>query len=123
MALRLHDYMMLSSEQTNRLAEMFRLLGDPTRLRIAFVCLDHPAAVAEIAEALAFSPALVSQHLRQLEEARVVAVERAGKDVLYTAANEHVRAVLKSMLAHVAEGAAASETGAAPEARADAARR
>lgn len=96
---------MLTSEQNTLLAEMFRLLGDPTRLRIVFTCLHRPVAVGDIAAELALSPSLVSQHLRHLRAAHLVRAERQGKNVFYSAADEHVTAVLKAMAAHVSEAA------------------
>jgi DNA-binding transcriptional ArsR family regulator len=102
----------LSSEQNVLLAEVFRLLGDPTRLRIVFACLDRTIAVGDIAAELTLSPSLVSHHLRLLRSAHVVRAERQGKNVLYSAADEHVRAVLVAMAAHVSEP---GETGEAIE--------
>lgn len=87
------------------LSEMFRLLGDPTRLRIVFATLDHPVAVGDIAAELALSPSLVSQHLRHLRAAHLVRADRQGKNVYYAAADEHVTAVLRAMAAHVSEAA------------------
>ena len=94
---------MLTTEQNSTLAELFRLLGDATRLRIVFACLDHQVAVGDIAAELALSPSLVSHHLRHLRAARVVRAERQGKHVFYSAADDHIRSVLKSMADHVSE--------------------
>ncbi|RDK04812.1 ArsR/SmtB family transcription factor [Paraburkholderia lacunae] len=88
------------------LADLFRLLGDPTRLRIVLACLDERRAVGAIAEALGLSPSLVSHHLRLLRAARVVRAERQGKQVFYLAADRHISAMLAGMLEHVAEPAA-----------------
>ncbi len=85
------------------LADMFRLLGDTTRLRIVLACLDEPISVGDIAGQLELSPSLVSHHLRLLRAARVVKAERQGKQVFYAAADQHVSGVLADMLAHIAE--------------------
>ncbi|REG59558.1 ArsR family transcriptional regulator [Paraburkholderia sp. BL6669N2] len=87
------------------LADLFRLLGDPTRLRIVLACLDERRAVGAIAEALGLSPSLVSHHLRLLRAARIVRAERQGKQVFYLAADRHISAMLAGMLEHVAEPA------------------
>jgi DNA-binding transcriptional ArsR family regulator len=85
------------------LAELFRLLGDPTRLRIVLACVDERRAVGAIAERLGLSPSLVSHHLRLLRAARIVRAERQGKQVFYRAADSHISAMLAGMLEHVAE--------------------
>jgi DNA-binding transcriptional ArsR family regulator len=85
------------------LADMFRLLGDTTRLRIVLACLDDPISVGDIAGQLELSPSLVSHHLRLLRAARVVKADRQGKQVFYAAADQHVSGVLADMLEHIAE--------------------
>ena len=87
------------------LADLFRLLGDPSRLRIVLACVDEPRAVGAIAESLGFSPSLVSHHLRLLRAARIVRSERQGKQVFYLAADRHISGMLADMLEHVAEPA------------------
>ena len=85
------------------LAEIFRLMGDPNRLRILLLVLDRPRAVGEIAAATGLSASLVSHNLGRLRTARLVAAERRGKQVIYAAADAHVRSVLRDMLDHVSE--------------------
>jgi DNA-binding transcriptional ArsR family regulator len=92
-------------DHTGRLAALFRLLGDPTRLRIVLSCLDAPVAVGAIAERLSLSGSLVSHHLRLLRAARIVRAERQGKQVFYGAADAHIRDIVVAMLEHVAEAA------------------
>ncbi len=95
--------LLLADEHAAELADLFRLLGDPTRLRIVLTCLDAPTAVGEIADRLELSASLVSHHLRLLRAARIVRAERQGKQVFYAAADDHVRCVVVDMLEHVAE--------------------
>ncbi len=85
------------------LAETFRLLGDPTRLRILFFCLGGPKAVGDIAESLGLSQTLVSHHLRLLRGARLVRGERRAKQVFYHLADGHVSDLLTEMAIHVNE--------------------
>ena len=85
------------------LADLFRLLGDATRLRIVLVCLDTPIAVNDIANTLDLSNSLVSHHLRLLRAARIVKADRHGKQVFYVAADQHISRVLTDMLEHIAE--------------------
>jgi ArsR family transcriptional regulator, lead/cadmium/zinc/bismuth-responsive transcriptional repressor len=84
-------------------ADLFRLLGDATRLRIVLACANERRAVGAIAESLGLSQSLVSHHLRLLRAARVVRAERAGKQVFYVAADRHISGMLTGMLEHVAE--------------------
>ena len=85
------------------LADLFRLLGDATRLRIVLACLNTPIAVNDIANTLDLSNSLVSHHLRLLRAARIVKADRHGKQVFYVAADQHISRVLTDMLEHIAE--------------------
>lgn len=85
------------------LADLFRLLGDHTRLRIVLACVDVPIAVSDIAARLELSGSLVSHHLRLLRAARIVKADRQGKQVFYAAADQHISRVLADMLEHITE--------------------
>lgn len=85
------------------LADLFRLLGDATRLRIVLACLEAPIAVTDIAHKLELSNSLVSHHLRLLRAARILKAERQGKQVFYAAADRHISGVLSDLLEHLAE--------------------
>ena len=93
----------MGEDQAVEIAEIFHLLGDPTRLRIVTSCLDESRNVGEIAARVGISSSLTSHHLRLLKGARLVRAERRGKQVFYAAADEHIQRVLKDMLDHVAE--------------------
>lgn len=85
------------------IAEIFKVLGDPTRLKILLVCLDKPASVGEIARAVDASQPLVSHHLRLLRGARLVVGTRSAKQVFYEAADDHIRHMLADIIEHTAE--------------------
>jgi ArsR family transcriptional regulator len=106
-AMRAHDR--IGDDQVVELAEMFRLMSDPTRLRIILACLDAPAAVGEMAERLGISASLVSHHLRLLRAARLLQADRRGRQVFYAVQDEHVRHMLSDMVDHVAEVDAEAE--------------
>jgi DNA-binding transcriptional ArsR family regulator len=93
----------LSDDHAVALADLFRLLGDASRLRIVVSCLKTPLAVSDIAERLGLSVSLVSHHLRLLKGARLVRAERQGKQVFYAADDDHVRRMVEDMITHVAE--------------------
>src|SRR3954469_11061765 len=89
--------------RSTQLADLFRVLGDATRLRIVLTCLDEWVSVGDIAARLDLSPSLVSHHLRLLRAAAIVSSARDGKQVFYAAADDHVRGMITDMLEHVAE--------------------
>jgi DNA-binding transcriptional ArsR family regulator len=93
----------LSDDHAAELADLFRLLGDATRLRIVLACLDAPVPVGEIAAKLGLSGSLVSHHLRLLRAASIVRAERQGKQVFYAAADDHVRRIVVDMMDHMSE--------------------
>ncbi len=93
----------LNPGQTAELADMFRLMGDASRLRIVLTCLEAPVAVGEIAVRLGLSPSLVSHHLRLLRAGRILKATRKGKQVFYAAADAHISRVVADMVAHVGE--------------------
>ena len=93
----------LAERYATQLADLFRLLGDTSRLRIVAACLDAPTPVSAIAERLELSLSLVSHHLRLLKAARLVRGIRRGRQIYYDVADDHVRHMLADMAAHVAE--------------------
>ena len=93
----------LSEDQVYELAEMFRLMSDPSRLRIILSCLAEQVSVGDMAQQLRLSPSLVSHHLRLLRAARLLQAERQGRQVFYQITDEHVLRMLGDMVDHVAE--------------------
>lgn len=93
-----------SNEDTaSQLADLFRLMGDPSRLRIIIHCLHEPVSVSDIAANLGLSQPLVSHHLRLLRAARILRAERRGKQVFYVAADGHIQCVIEDMAVHINE--------------------
>lgn len=95
--------MQATETQVAQLVDIFRILGDATRLKIVLSCLEEPKAVGEIADQVQVSSSLVSHHLRLLRAARLVVSDRQGKLVYYRSADQHVVDLLVDMLAHVDE--------------------
>lgn len=94
---------LLDLDTRREIADLFRILGDPTRLGIVYACLTAPMAAGDIAERLDISPSLASHHLRLLRAARLVRAERQGKNIYYVAADDHVSRVLSDMADHAFE--------------------
>lgn len=95
----------VGEDEIVELAEMFRLMSDPTRLRIILACLTEPVAVTEMAQGLGLSASLVSHHLRLLRAARLLQADRQGRQVFYVVGDDHIRSMLTDMVDHVAEEA------------------
>lgn len=93
----------LDADKTAELADLFRLMGDGSRLRIILACLGEPVCVGDIAAKLDLTGSLVSHHLRLLRAARVLRAERRGKQIFYSVADEHIRCVLYDMVDHVVQ--------------------
>lgn len=83
-------------------SEVLKLLADPTRLRVAWLLLDGPMVVGDLAASLGRPPAAVSQHLAKMRMARIVSTRRDGTSVEYRLDDEHVVHLVREVL-HVAE--------------------
>jgi ArsR family transcriptional regulator len=101
----------VGEDEIVELAEMFRLMSDPTRLRIILACLTKPVAVTEMAQGLGLSASLVSHHLRLLRAARLLQADRQGRQVFYVVGDDHIRSMLTDMVDHVAEETEETEVG------------
>ena len=87
-----------------RLAETFKALSDPTRVRIVSLLADAELCVCDLAAALDMSQSAVSHQLRTLRDRRLVRWRRDGKQVFYTLDDEHVADLFQIGLDHVAHG-------------------
>jgi DNA-binding transcriptional ArsR family regulator len=77
-------------EQAELAAEVFRMLADPTRVRLLWAMLDHELSVNELAAMVGKPAPSVSQHLAKLRMARLVRTRREGTQVFYRVENDHV---------------------------------
>lgn len=93
----------LSTRQVADLADVFRQLGEPNRLRLVLACLDQPRGVGALTDLLGLSQTLVSHHLRLLRTAHILRGDRRGREVIYTVDDQHVSEVVRNMVAHVTE--------------------
>lgn len=91
---------MPDNEQVHLAAEGFRMLADPTRIKILWALLQGESSVACLAELVGATPTAVSQHLAKLRLAGLVRGRREGTFVYYSAADVHVRALLAEALFH-----------------------
>ena len=70
--------------------DMFKLVSDPTRLKILWALLHGEHSVGELAEDVGVQPTVVSQHLAKLRTSHMVSVRREGTKMYYRAENDHV---------------------------------
>jgi DNA-binding transcriptional ArsR family regulator len=96
----LPDFRMPNEEQVHLAAESFRLLADPTRIKILWALLQGESSVACLAELVGAGSTAVSQHLAKLRLAGLVRGRREGNFVYYSAASVHVRHLLDEALFH-----------------------
>ena len=85
------------------LAELFRIFGDSTRIRILYVLFEAETCVCDIANLLGMTQSAISHQLRALKSARLVKGRREGKTVFYSLADDHVKTIIDQGLDHVAE--------------------
>ncbi|WP_079166130.1 ArsR/SmtB family transcription factor [Streptomyces oceani] len=85
---------MPSDKQAQLAADAFRLLADPTRIKILWALLQGEASVSNLAELVNAAPTAVSQHLAKLRLAGLVTGRREGTFVYYSAADVHVHWIL-----------------------------
>ena len=90
-------------EQLLRLAELFKVFGDGTRVRILYVLLEAEVCVCDLATLLGMQQSAVSHQLRILKQARLIKARRDGKTVFYSLADDHVATLLKQGMEHVCE--------------------
>ena len=76
------------------LAELFKVFGDSTRIRILFTLFDDEQSVTDIAEALNMTTSAVSHQLRILKTNKLIDSRRDGKQIFYFLADEHVHSIL-----------------------------
>lgn len=86
------------------LAELFRALGDLTRVRLLAALAESELCVCDLAELAGLSSSAVSHQLRLLRMARLVRCRKEGKNVYYALDDDHVRRLLAQGLDHVREG-------------------
>jgi len=85
------------------LAELFKIFGDSTRIRILYVLFEAEMCVCDIAQLLGMTQSAISHQLQVLKKSKLVKYRREGKTVFYSLADDHVRAILDQGMEHVTE--------------------
>ena len=96
---------MPDEERLYDLAELFKVFGDTTRIRILYVLFESEMCVCDIAALLNMTQSAISHQLRLLKQARLVRSRREGKTVYYFLDDDHVRTVIGQGMEHISERA------------------
>jgi len=97
-----HGIGMLDEATAARLAATFRVLSDPTRVRIVSALAEREQCVHELSEALGLSHSATSHQLGMMREMRLVVGTKQGRHVIYRLDDEHIEELYRAGLVHVA---------------------
>lgn len=86
-----------------RAAELFKVFGDSTRIRILFALSQNELCVQDIADALNMTQSAISHQLRILKQAALVKFRRDGKTIYYSLADDHIETIMHQGIEHVCE--------------------
>ncbi len=95
--------MSINDEHIELLADTFKVLGDKTRLRILTAVMNGRICVGDIAKVCDIPQPLASHHLRLLKAYRLVVSTRENKQIFYEAADNHIKGMVRDMMAHIQE--------------------
>ena len=85
------------------LAELFKVFGDSTRIRILYLLFESEMCVCDIAQLLVMTQSAISHQLQVLKKSKLVKYRRQGKTVFYSLADAHVRAIIGQGMEHISE--------------------
>ncbi len=94
---------MPEEEKLYDLAELFKVFGDSTRIRILFVLFESEVCVCDMAQVLNMTPSAISHQLSFLKRSKLIKSRREGKSVFYSLADDHVRTIISQGMEHVEE--------------------
>ena len=92
-----------NAELLDDLAELYKIFGDSTRIKILYTLFTEERGVGDIARLLGMTMSAISHQLRILKQARLVKPRRAGTMVYYALADDHVRTIFAQGLDHILE--------------------
>lgn len=85
------------------LAELFKVFGDSTRIRILFVLFEAEVCVCDLAQVLQMTQSAISHQLKILKQNKLVKSRREGKSIFYSLADDHVRTIIAQGCDHIEE--------------------
>ena len=93
----------LDEDALFEMAELFKVFGDSTRIRILYALFQEELSVTDICEELGMSISAVSHQLRLLKQAKLVNCRRAGRQAYYALADDHVKTIIGRAKEHIEE--------------------
>ena len=94
---------MVSRHTVERLADVFKIMGDPSRVKIIYALLQTELCVSDLAAVVGISQSGISHQLRLLRDARLVKTRRDGQTVFYSLDDYHIINLLSECLEHIKE--------------------
>ena len=85
------------------LAELFKVFGDSTRIRILFVLFEAEVCVCDLAQVLHMTQSAISHQLKILKQSKLVKNRREGKSIFYSLSDDHVRSIIAQGREHIEE--------------------
>ncbi len=86
------------------LADLFKIFGDTTRMKILFSLFEEELCVREITDLLGMTQSAISHQLKVLKDSRLIGNRREGKTIIYFLADDHVRSIVGQGYEHITEG-------------------
>ena len=94
---------MISEDNIYNLAELFKVFGDSTRIRILLLLQEKEANINEIANELNMNQSAISHQLKNLKQSKLIKNRREGQTIYYSLDDDHVYKIIEMGLAHVEE--------------------
>ena len=99
----MEQHRVLEEEALFEMAELFKVFGDSTRIRILYALFQKELSVTDICENLGMSISAVSHQLRLLKQAKLVRCRREGRQAYYALADDHVKTIIGMAKEHIEE--------------------
>ena len=94
---------MTDNDKLYDLAELFKVFGDQTRIRILSALLEREMCVFDITQELDMTQSAISHQLKILKQSKLVGSRREGKQMIYFLADDHVRTIMRMGIDHIEE--------------------
>lgn len=98
-----NETVFLSAKTEEKVSILFKIIADPTRIKIIYALKNKELTVTEITQALSMTQSAVSHQLRILRDVNLVTKKKIGKEVYYKLADDHVYAIFNQAIEHVEE--------------------
>lgn len=94
---------MPDEDELYSLAELYKVFGDSTRIKILYVLFESDMCVCHIAELLGMTTSAISHQLKVLKNSKLVSFKKQGKTVIYSLADDHVKKIINNGIEHIEE--------------------